>query len=247
MAVRIHAIRTGSVRMRRSALAQDHSLLGLVRPMLGGPWSDWLPIGCWAIEHPDGLVLVDTGESAKVMHRGYLPRAHPYFQNALDFDVRPEDELGPQLQRLGLGTPRTLVLTHLHADHTGGLGHVEGVPALVDQAELDALSGLSRRLNGYLPHLWPASFAPQPIPWTTDAVGPFERSYPVTSDGAITVLPAPGHTPGHVVVLVDDGERRTLIASDAAYEHRFIETGTSETLRRIRALQADAVLLSHAG
>ena len=36
-------------------------------------WSEWLPIYVWVIEHDEGVILVDTGETARVHERGYHP------------------------------------------------------------------------------------------------------------------------------------------------------------------------------
>ena len=41
-------------------------------------WTDPMPIYAWLIEHPEGLIVVDTGESARVNEPGYPPRWHPY-------------------------------------------------------------------------------------------------------------------------------------------------------------------------
>ena len=39
----------------------------------------------------------------------------------------------------------------------------------------------------------------------------------MTSDGRIAIIPTPGHTPGHVSVVVDDGELSFFLAGDASY------------------------------
>jgi glyoxylase-like metal-dependent hydrolase (beta-lactamase superfamily II) len=40
-------------------------------------------------------------------------------------NVRPEDEIGPQLRSMGITQEdiKTLILTHFHTDHAGGLHH----------------------------------------------------------------------------------------------------------------------------
>ena len=55
-------------------------------------WSDWLPIYAWIIEHDEGLILVDTGETARVQQRGYHPRWHPFYRRAVRFSVHPDEE-----------------------------------------------------------------------------------------------------------------------------------------------------------
>ena len=115
-------------------------------------WSDWLPIHAWVIEHPDGTIVVDTGETARVNEPGYLPRWHPYYRLGVRFEIAPEDELGPQLERLGLDPAgvRTVVLTHLHHDHADGLHHLPNARVLVTAREQRAAAGLRGRLGGYL-------------------------------------------------------------------------------------------------
>ena len=47
---------------------------------------------------------------------------------------------------------------------------------------------------------------------------PFAGTYDLAGDGRLLVLPTPGHTPGHVSLLVDDGSRRLLLAGDLVHE-----------------------------
>ncbi len=122
--MRIHAIQTGRVRIKRSQIAdRGHGLARRVAPLMDAQWSAWLPTHAYAIEHRDGVILVDTGASAGLKR---LPRWHSYFRLAVRFDVEPDEEAGPQLRAIGI-TPadvRRVVLTHMHIDHDAGLGAV---------------------------------------------------------------------------------------------------------------------------
>ena len=84
-------------------------------------WTEPLPIYVWVIEHPEGAIVVDTGETARVAEPGYFPWWHPYFRFGLREWVRPEEEVGPQLRALLIepSDVRWLVMTHLHTDHAG--------------------------------------------------------------------------------------------------------------------------------
>src|SRR5438309_11929640 len=113
--MRIHALTTGVVGLKRAFLfaRQDwRRRLDLLRPV---PWCDPVPIHCWAIEHESRLTLVDTGETADV-------RDIPFAR----FTVGPEAELPGELTRAGLSIADvdSTVLTHLHGDHMDGAIHI---------------------------------------------------------------------------------------------------------------------------
>lgn len=218
--IRIHAIETGKVSIKQTQLeGKGHGLRRRAAPLFDAEWTEPLPILAWAIEHPEGLFVVDTGETGRTAEPGYLPRWHPYYRRAVRMHVTPDDEIGPRMRALGLDPKDTagLVMTHMHTDHAGGLHHFKGTPTLIDANELEVASGLQGRLGGYLPQHLPHDFDPQPIAWTDHAVGPFERSFPLTKAGDIVVVPTYGHTPGHVSVLVQEDDKNVLIAGDVAY------------------------------
>ena len=82
---KVHPIRTGLVKIRPHQMASRRSGLGALSDILTDTeWSDWLPIYAWAIEHDEGVILVDTGETARVHERGYHPRWHPFYRRAAD-------------------------------------------------------------------------------------------------------------------------------------------------------------------
>jgi N-acyl homoserine lactone hydrolase len=248
--LRVHAIQTGVVSIKRRQVAPVAS--GARRrldTLRDRQWSDPLPIYAWAIEHPDGVIVVDTGETARVNDPGYLPAWHPYYRLGVRFEVAPDDEIGPQLERLGFDPAgvRTVVLTHLHLDHAGGLHHFPNASVLVSAREQRAASGVRGRIDGYLANRWPPGLRFETLALAPHATGPFAEAA-VVADG-VRVVSTPGHTPGHVSVVVER-EPPVLIAGDATYRLDLLMEGridgvapdaaqARDTLARIRCFIAD--------
>ena len=192
--MRIHAIQTGAVQIKASQIVgRGHGLARRMAPLFDENWSDWLPVHAFAIEHRDGVILVDSGSNAGLKS---LPRWHPYFRLAVRFEIEREQEAGPQLRALGIA-PRdvkTVVLTHMHIDHDGGLadftastgsrqpGRAEGRLGIRGRDQRLPAETLASRLR---------SAAARP---RRRALGPFAKSRRVTADGAVIAIPTPGHT-----------------------------------------------------
>ncbi len=247
--MRVHAIETGRVQIKASQiLGRGHGLQRRIAPLIDAQWSPWLPTLIYAIEHRDGVILVDTGASASLKR---LPRWHPYFRLAVRFDIEPEEEAGPKLRAIGIDAAdvKRIVLTHLHIDHDAGLAALPRSEILVSPGELATASGIAGRIRGYLPQRWPRSFDPKPLTLGDGAYGPFARSRRLTADGAVIVVATPGHTPDHLSVVVEDGDAAIFIAGDASYNEETMlaeridgvsadETEALSTLRAIKAFVA---------
>ena len=69
--MRIHAIQTGTVAIKTRQVSGRGP--GALRPyitLLDTTWTEPLPIYAWVIEHPEGLIVVDTGERTRLCLRG---------------------------------------------------------------------------------------------------------------------------------------------------------------------------------
>jgi len=250
--MKIHAIQTGTVAIKtRQVQGVGHGARRQLNMLLDREWTDPLPIFAFAIEHPEGVIVVDTGESARTAERDYFPGWHPFFRFGLRLWVAPEEEIGPQLNRLGIATSdvRRVVLTHLHTDHAGGLRHFPHSEIIASRTDLEVASGRGGRLRGYPNRRLPRWFEPTIAELQDRPYGPFPQSLPLTAAGDVSIVALPGHTAGHLGVVVEDGDHAVLLAGDASYTQDLMLRGVPDgpspdedvatrTHERVRALAA---------
>jgi glyoxylase-like metal-dependent hydrolase (beta-lactamase superfamily II) len=221
MMIRIHSIQTGTVAVKQSQIqgSRGSGALRLINTMLDPNWSTPLPIYVWVIEHPEGVIVVDTGETARTLAPGYLPWWHPYFKIGMRAFVESEEEIGPQLRLLGipLEAVRWLVMTHLHTDHAGGLYHFPDSEILVSRTEYELAAGFTGQMRGYLSNHWPKWFDPTLIEFAPISVGSFPESFTLTRASDVHLVPTPGHTAGHLSVVVEADDITYFLAGDTSY------------------------------
>jgi N-acyl homoserine lactone hydrolase len=229
--VRVHPMRTGEIKAPAHFLARPRGPLPTVRGLgLLSRRSQWgsVPVPAFAVEHPGvGLLLVDTGlhpaipdDPAEGLGR--------LGARAFDVTMRPEWAVPAQLRGLGFepGDVRTVVMTHLHYDHTGAASEFQQAPFVADRAEWEAARS-SGILKGYRrahldgPRDW------RLVDFAAPDVGShatFGRALDLLGDGSIRLLSTPGHSRGHLSVLLRlGGGRELLITGDAAYARRSID------------------------
>jgi N-acyl homoserine lactone hydrolase len=260
--MKIHAIQTGKVALTTAwREGVGHGRRRLLNTILDRQWTDPLPIYAFAIEHPEGVIVVDTGETARVSRPGYFARWHPGMRAFREW-VEPEEEIGPQLERIGIGPDdvRWVVMTHLHTDHAGGLHHFPDNEILVTRTELEFASGLRGRLRGYVANKqWPGWFKPTELELEPERVGPFPESLRLTKAGDVALVPLPGHTPGQIGVVVQDGDHAVFLAGDSSYTQDLMLRGvpdgvgaddeaervTHERIREYAAANPTVYLVAH--
>lgn len=171
------------------------------------------------LQHPQGVLLVDAGFGRNVDAHF---RTMPVLMQALS-KYEKGIPAADQFQAAGFDPTRLrgVVLTHAHWDHVSGVEDLRKVPVWLPQAELDFIRGGNK--NSALAR----SFGDLAYKVYDFPDGPylgFESSFNVFKDGSVVIVPAPGHTPGSVVVFATlaSGRRYALIG-DLAWQREGIE------------------------
>jgi N-acyl homoserine lactone hydrolase len=189
----------------------------------GGPVS---PYFFYVVEHPAGNVLFDSGGHPDLIDR---PAHRLGAEVAAQYEVvmEPGDDVVSQLARAGLAPSDVghVVQSHLHYDHAGGLEVFPHATAYVAREELRVCADPPPGQEGFY----------CPADWThrTDWVL-LDGEHDLFGDGRIVVVPTPGHTLGHVSLMVHLDGGTVILASDAAYRPEELAE------RRLSSCYADA-------
>lgn len=161
----------------------------------------WLPIGCFLVRTGSRTVLVDAGMGPAMRDDG---ERRLLIGGQLLLGLRALGVLPADID--------TVVCTHLHADHCGWLFDLEGMPTFPnadiwfgshdwnhfvndpDVAMFDHIRHGFRSADGARLHLVDQD--------TTVAAG-------------VDLMMTPGHTPGHLSVVLSSRQRRAILLGDA--------------------------------
>jgi N-acyl homoserine lactone hydrolase len=197
---------------------------------LGVPKDRWVtaPVQCFLVEHPSaGPALIDTGFHASVAVK---PRSNlGVFGTVIyrDIDMRPEQSAAAQLRERDIepSSVRTVVMTHLHPDHASAIVDYPEATFLVSRPEWEAAAEGGQR-DGYVKRQFDHGFDYRLVDFDSDAANSFAgfgRSFDVFGDGSVRVVFTPGHTTGHMSVVLQTESGEVLVAGDAIFMHRTLD------------------------
>lgn len=199
--------------------------LGLLRPE--GPVLR-APCLAFAVRHPvHGAILVDTGlhpDVSRSVREDFGVLMGVLFRS-LRADERPFAE---QLRALGIepADVGTVVMTHLHVDHTSGMRLLPAAEFVCAREEWAAAHGRLAARDGYAGSHLPPESRMRLVDFGRDGEphGPFARTIDLLGDGSVRLVSTPGHTRGHLSVLLRvAGGGEVLLVGDAAYTTRSID------------------------
>lgn len=231
----LHGFSTGLVKVKsKFRTAKGGELTSKFHVLMDSQFTEYMPIMVWVIDHPEGVFVIDTGENAKVSDHGYFEDEGMILNyinsKSFIFDVKPEQEIGPQLKSLGFknSSIKSVILTHLHLDHVDGLKYFESTDIIINQYEWDN-PGFA------LPSLYPEWFSPKTVDLQNKRENHFKLTYPLVSTDEIQIVHTPGHTLGHCSVLVKTSDIHYLLAGDVTYNQdqlmQYINAGGHQSFK----------------
>ena len=191
-------------------------------------------VPCYLIEHEKGRLLWDGGLPIEMAGK-------PKQFERPGVEVEYKTSVVDQLAELGL-TPADIDLaaySHFHYDHVGAANAFAESTLLIQQTEYDA-AFLEPEKN---PVFNPALYSK--LKDSTKVL--LNGDHDVFGDGSVTIISAPGHTPGHQTLLIDlentgkimlSGDLYHFEASRALRRTPVFNTNAEETLRSIDKVEA---------
>lgn len=186
------------------------------------------------VRHPKGDVLIDAGNSSHFnAEASQFPVWERLIMIAIPGRLRPRMPLPDALRAVGEFPQqlRLLIPSHIHLDHIGGYEDLPKIPVLLDAEEMNFSHDGAAQKTGAVIRQQTAMLQDGRVRELQFSDKPYEvfmKSLDLYDDGAIVVVPLPGHTPGSVGVFLNlDPDHRIFYVGDAVLQ-------ASEITKRIR-------------
>jgi len=237
--VRLYPLLSGVGRAARAYFHRESGRLAQLHALgIGVSKHDLVdfPVVAFLVEHPNaGIILIDTGLHPSV---AVAPRKNLGFVGArvlASVKMDPEQAVPAQLRARGIehGDVRLVVMTHLHLDHASAMSEFPEATFVFTRAEWEAATEPRGWTRGYVRSQFDHAFDYRLIDFESrevDSYATFGRSVDLLGDGSIRAVYTPGHTRGHMSVILRLRNREALIAGDAIYTGRTLTEGVLPAL-----------------
>ena len=172
--------------------------------------------------------LVDTGSEVILIDTG-LPRETPDFEKTPDAKLYIGEKVASFPEALAAAgyAPEDvskIVVTHKHPDHTGELRMFPGAKIFISRADADAL-----KLDGG---------NVVRVDFTGGPYRNFEKSRRIAD--SLVMLPAPGHTMGNSIAVLEYGGKFWMFHGDITYTDEALRRNALSVVFEDRALAAES-------
>jgi N-acyl homoserine lactone hydrolase len=227
--VRLHPLLSAVCKGPPAWFMREEGRLGAMHAFgLRVPRSEWIdvPVVAFLVEHPGfGPLLIDTGfhPSVAVDPKQNLGRLNAAFFK--DIEMAQSNAVSHQLRARGIepAAVRLVVMTHLHVDHASAISEFPAATYLLSRREWEAAVEPRGALRGYVRRQFDHAFDYRLLDFDSsaaDSFATFGRSFDIFGDGSVRVVSTPGHTFGHMSVVLRLAGREALVAGDAIYSLR---------------------------
>ena len=235
--VKLHPLLSGTALAPPGWIHREEGRMARARALgIGVSKDDMLviPIVSFLVRHPGaGPVLIDTGlhPSCAVDPKQNLGRLGVLAFGGLRMEH--SQAVTEQLRGLGIAARDVpvVVMTHLHIDHASAMSEFPSATFVFSAREWEAATEPRSWQHGYRTRQFDHGFDYRTLDFegtsgAADSYATFGRSFDLFGDGSVRVVYTPGHTHGHMsVVLRLGGGREALVAGDAIYTRRALRVG----------------------
>jgi N-acyl homoserine lactone hydrolase len=244
----VHALQTGTVTIKRChhtcCLPERAPMAARFAAILADPrFAEPMPIWTYAIEHPDGLFVVDAGADPGYNDRRTWQRdqaARRLLHSFIRIAVTEDETLPARLHQVGLSpeSVKAVVLTHQHIDHTATVPAFPGADIWTTKLEDRA-----QRITGACQWRWRNEATRVRHVDVDGHAGEIGTTIDLTDDGLLQAIHTPGHTPGSVSVLLRADQGEVWFSGDTSFTAESMAPGAPTAgvhtdMTRVRRLHA---------
>ena len=195
---------------------------------------------CYLIQHEKGSMIWDTG-----LPDALAGNKADAFGGKLTLSVG--NTFASQLDAIGIkpDSIEYLGISHFHGDHTGNANLFKNASLFIQKAEYDAAFGENPKQFGFNPD----SYSQINI----EKIQILNGDHDVFGDGSVIIKTAPGHTPGHQMLLVNLEKEGPIMLSGDLYhftknrEHKRVPSFNFDKKQTLETMDAIEKFVKESG